>query len=139
MPPMSRQYLTALAAAGVAMAAGCGGGDDTTAAAPTTHTVEELTAYFENAGQDIRTIETSFAKIKPDFAVEGAVGSATVWVEDDEAGAEAVVKQNDQLNALGDPDQSQGEVVVSGNAVATISSTSPPAFPATIEECMPPT
>lgn len=135
MPPMRTQQLAGVTAASLA---GCGGDDETTTAAPTTHTVEDVTGCFEDAGQEIRTIETSLAKIKPDFAVEGGAGSAIVWVEDDEAGAQRVVEQNEELNALGDPDQPQSQVVVSGNAVATISSASPPAFPATIEGCMPP-
>jgi ABC-type glycerol-3-phosphate transport system substrate-binding protein len=70
----------------VALALGaCGGGDDDDERPPT-FTVPQVTECFEAAGQKVRKVEVSFAKLPPDLGVSSQAGSANVWITDDEAG-----------------------------------------------------
>jgi len=135
---MTKGQLIAALAAGTLMLAACGGDDSGDAEAPTTHTIDSVTACFEETDQKVREIETSLAKIPPDVDVSSQAGSADVWVAADEAGADAIVAQAEELAQLGDQSLAQPEVVVSGNAVASISTASSPDYTATIEECLPP-
>jgi hypothetical protein len=132
-----------LALAGLALGAlalgACGGGDDDEE--PTTTTVAQVTECFEAAGQKVRKVEVSFAKLPPDLDVSSQAGSANVWITDDEAGTQAVIDQEEELSKL-DPADSvtpvEDEVVQSGNAIAVVGSDSSPDYRATLEECIPP-
>lgn len=129
---------TALVITGLGIAA-CGGDDDSeTDDAPTTHTLADVRACFEDEGQKIREIEVSFAKVPPDIDVSSKAGSADIWVRSDGAAATEVVEQHEGLSDLGDPSLPESDIVVSGNAVATISSTSSPDYRAVVESCLPP-
>lgn len=117
----------------------CGGGDEDEE--PTTITAAQVTECFEAAGQKVRKVEVSFAKLPPDLGVSSQAGSANVWITDDEAGTQAVIDQEEELAKL-DPADSvtpvEDKVVQSGNAIAVVSSDSSPDYRPTIEECIPP-
>jgi ABC-type glycerol-3-phosphate transport system substrate-binding protein len=134
-----RTLIAGLAAAALTVAACGADDDDSETTEPTTaHTLESVTACFEDAGQKVREIETSLAELPPDVDVSSQAGSADVWVADDEAGADAVVAQAEELSKLGDESLPDSEIVVSGNAVASISTASSPDYATTVEECLPP-
>jgi hypothetical protein len=132
--------LAALAAGALAIGA-CGGGDDDSEEGSAPVTVSQVSDCFENAGQRVREIEVSFAKLPPDIDVSSQAGSANVWVTADEAGTQAVIDQEEEFAKL-DPADSvtpvEDKVVQSGNAIAVIGSESSPDYRATIEECIPP-
>jgi ABC-type glycerol-3-phosphate transport system substrate-binding protein len=133
-----RARLTAaLAVTAVALAA-CGGDDESSAdEAPPSHTVADVRACFEEAGEQVHEIEISFVKIPPDIGVASKAGSADVWVTDDEAELEKVIAQGEELAQLGDPSGPQSELLVSGNAAASVGS-SKPEYRSVVEECLPP-
>jgi ABC-type glycerol-3-phosphate transport system substrate-binding protein len=136
-----RLVLATLVVAGLALAS-CGGDDEGSGERSSeTVTVSQVTECFEDAGQKVREVDVSFAKLPPDIDVSSRAGSADVWVVDDEAGTQAVIDQEEELARL-DPAASvtpvEDKVVQSGNAIAVVSSDSSPDYRATIEECIPP-
>ena len=118
--------------------AGCGGGDEsdgeTTTAEPIT--LAGLTECFEDAGQRVREIETSFSKEPPDAAVEGKSGSAFLWVADDAAELERI-KANERKMDYGEGVDVDNLFVESGNALAELSPSASPDYRAVLEECLP--
>ena len=133
-----------LALGGLALGAlalgACGGGDDDDEG-PTTFTAAQVTDCFDSAGQKVRKVEVSFAKLPPDLGISSQAGSANVWITDDEAGTQAVIDQEEELAKL-DPADSvtpvEDKVVQSDNVIAVVGSDSSPDYRATIEECIPP-
>ena len=130
----------ALAASAVFAAFGiaaCGGDDSDDSEALPAHTLTDVRACFEDEGQKVRDVEVSFAKIPPDIGVSSKAGSANVWVRPDADGAQEVVAQAESLSDLGDQSLPDSEIAVSGNAVATISSSSSPDYAEVVETCLP--
>ncbi len=109
-------------------------GGDTAAAEPLT--LSGLTACFEDAGENVRKIESSFSKEPPDAAVEGKSGSALLWVADDSADLEAI-KANERKMDYGAGVDVDNLFVESGNAVALLSPSASPDYRAVLEECLP--
>ena len=136
---MKIKLMTTAAIATAAMGiAACGGGDDSTEAETQSFTAADVTQCFEDAGEKVRKVEVSFAKIPPDLGIDSQAGSANVWITDD---TQAVVDQEEELSKL---DQAEAlipvedRVVQSGNVIAVVSSDSSPDYKATIEGCIPP-
>ena len=127
---------TAVVTAALGFAA-CGD-DDSGDAESAIYTAAEVTDCFEAAGQKVREVDVSFAKIPPDLGVSSQAGSANISITDD---TQAVVDQAEELSKL-----DRGEalipisdrVVESGNLIAVVSSDSSPDYKATLEDCIPP-
>lgn len=132
-----RTSIAALAVISVVGLGACGGDSEESAEAPPSHTIADVRACFEEAGEQVHEIEISFVKIPPDLGVASKAGSADVWVTDDEAELDKVVAQSEELSQLGDESLPESELVVSGNAVATVGS-SKPEYRSVVEECLPP-
>jgi hypothetical protein len=118
--------------------AACGGGDDTTDAESQTFSAADVTDCFGDAGQKVREVEVSFAKIPPDLGVSSQAGGANIWITDD---TQAVVDQAAELAKLDEAESLipiEDRVVESGNLIAVVDSNSSPDYRATIEGCIPP-
>jgi hypothetical protein len=131
-------FTTAAIATAALVFAACGGGDDTTDADAQTFTAADVTQCFEDAGQKVRKVEVSFAKVPPDLGVSSQAGGANVWITDD---TQAVVDQAEELAKLDEAEALipiSDRVVQSGNVIAVVDSDASPDYKATIEGCIPP-
>jgi hypothetical protein len=131
-----------VATAGVVTAAlgfaACGGGDETADAESQTFSAADVTQCFEDAGQKVREVEVSFAKIPPDLSVSNQAGGANVWITGD---TQAVIAQAEELAKLDEAEALipiSDRVVESGNVIAVVDSDASPDYEATIEGCIPP-
>jgi hypothetical protein len=97
-----------------------------------------VTDCLEGAGQKVRKVEVSFAKIPPDLGVSSQAGGANIWITDD---TQAVVDQTEELAKLDEAESLipiEDRVVQSGNLIAVVDSDASPDYRATIEGCIPP-
>jgi hypothetical protein len=131
-------FTTAAIATAALVFAACGGGDDTTDADAQTFTAADVTQCFEDAGQKVRKVEVSFAKVPPDLGLSSQAGGANVWITDD---TQAVVDQAEELAKLDEAEALipiSDRVVQSGDVIAVVDSDASPDYKATIEGCIPP-